>query len=242
MGSYFKNSPEEVKKQQGKNMAFNTTIVGLYLAPLILEKTEFNPEIKDRALNYFFRKSIETGWGEGLDVVAPFQSLEEKRETSQKIHDYKTVEYSGVMPLHLGALFAGKDDEKWLGKLDEYGRCVGRIFQIQDDIIGSFGDKDLSGKANDSDIKQAKWTVLLEILFASADESDISKVTNLLNKDKRSDEDVLEIREIMKKYQVVEKAQVRAKQYLEKGISIVPEITVNQGHQGNTEKHSLFYA
>lgn len=232
---HFTSMSAETQKTQGQNMAFNTTIVGLYLAPLVFEGTKFSPETKLTALSYFFKKSIQTGWGEALDIVSPYQTLEKKRAQSQKIHDYKTVEYSGVLPLHLGALLAGKTDQNWLAKLDEYGECLGRIFQIQDDIIGSFGNKTVTGKADDGDIRQAKWTMLLDILFETAESSELTQVKALLEKDSRSEEDIVFIKSIMAKYGIVEKAKTMAEDYLKKGLALISEITQDKEYQDTME-------
>jgi geranylgeranyl diphosphate synthase type I len=45
--------------------------------------------------------------------------------------------------------------------LREFGAKVGQAFQVQDDILGSFGDESVTGKAVDGDIKEGKKTMLV---------------------------------------------------------------------------------
>ncbi|TFG28175.1 polyprenyl synthetase family protein [Candidatus Thorarchaeota archaeon] len=55
----------------------------------------------------------------------------------------------------------GRATESQMNALSEYGIKVGQAFQIQDDILGSFGDESVTGKAADGDIKEGKKTMLL---------------------------------------------------------------------------------
>jgi len=205
-----------------------TTIIGLYLAPLALGKTGFFPQLKQKALNYFFSRMTYLGWGEALDISAPFQKLVEKKNSARMIHDLKTVDYSAVVPLHLGALLAGKGEGKWLKNLDHYGICLGRIFQIQDDIIGSFGDPQKTGKADDSDLKGARWTILIEILWQKANAQDRKLLKQLFEKNKRTGKEVTRIKNLMRKYQVTARARKKAEKYFHQAIKIIPWISRNK--------------
>ncbi|NMC35866.1 hypothetical protein GYA49_02360 [Candidatus Beckwithbacteria bacterium] len=215
----------------GYSMAFNTANIGFYLAPLALEHTNFEPDVKIKALNYFFKKAVEVGWGQGWDMSTPYISLAAKQSSAQYIHDFKTVSYSGVLPLMLGAILAGQQDKKWLATLEQYGQCLGRIFQIQDDIIGSFGDESQTGKTNSGDIREAKWTVLIEILYQKLKEADKKTFERLFAKKVRNDQNIATIKQFMRTYKVVEAAQSQAQDYFEEGLKLIPELTDNKKHQ-----------
>ena len=55
----------------------------------------------------------------------------------------------------------GRATESQMESLSEYGTKVGQAFQIQDDILGSFGNEAVTGKSTDGDIKEGKKTMLL---------------------------------------------------------------------------------
>lgn len=55
----------------------------------------------------------------------------------------------------------GRATESQMNALSEYGTKIGQAFQIQDDILGSFGNEAVTGKAVDGDIKEGKKTLLL---------------------------------------------------------------------------------
>jgi len=63
----------------------------------------------------------------------------------------------------LGALLADADTAT-IGAYREFGASVGMAFQIQDDVLGIWGDEALTGKSAASDIMQRKKT--LPLVFA----------------------------------------------------------------------------
>jgi geranylgeranyl diphosphate synthase type II len=78
------------------------------------------------------------------------------RETLHYIHSCKT----GAMiaaSVRAGALLAGAGREE-LHALSEYGRHIGLVFQIADDILNVEGDRVLLGKNTGSDASRGKIT------------------------------------------------------------------------------------
>ncbi|GEL93717.1 polyprenyl synthetase family protein [Cellulomonas composti] len=72
----------------------------------------------------------------------------------------KTAAYSFCLPLRAGALLAGADDTA-LVRLDELGRLAGVAFQLQDDLVGVFGDPRVTGKSALGDLREGKVTALV---------------------------------------------------------------------------------
>ena len=94
-----------------------------------------------------------------MDVV-----LEARRKATEKeilkVHENKTAKYTVEGPLHLGALLAGAD-QKILSILSAYAIPVGIGFQIQDDILGVFGNEKKLGKPVGSDLRKGVQTLLI---------------------------------------------------------------------------------
>ena len=79
----------------------------------------------------------------------------------------KSGEYSIWRPLQIGLLLGGNT----LGQAawsEDFGRHLGLAFQTVDDIIGSFGDPEQTGKSADSDILERKLTLLFFLAHAQA--------------------------------------------------------------------------
>jgi geranylgeranyl diphosphate synthase type I len=73
---------------------------------------------------------------------------------------YKTAYYSYMLPLQVGSALAGAPLEE-LDNYREYSLYAGFGFQMQDDIIGIFGDESTTGKSRKSDIVEGKKTLLM---------------------------------------------------------------------------------
>src|SRR3954453_22248991 len=72
----------------------------------------------------------------------------------------KSGRYTAERPIQLGALLAGAPAERVAG-LSRYGAAVGEAFQLQDDLLGMFGDPGTLGKPVDADLKDGKFTFLI---------------------------------------------------------------------------------
>ncbi len=97
--------------------------------------------------------------GETEDILIENRAKATEHEVMQ-MYINKTAKYTIEGPLHLGAILAGAD-KKLLQSLSDYAIPVGIAFQIQDDILGVFGDTSKTGKNSFSDIVQGKQTLLV---------------------------------------------------------------------------------
>ena len=79
----------------------------------------------------------------------------------------KSGRYTAERPIQLGALLAGAPPEV-LAELSRYGTAVGEAFQLQDDLLGMFGDPETVGKPVDADLKEGKFTFLIHHALARA--------------------------------------------------------------------------
>ena len=104
---------------------------------------------------------IELNIGQYLDIVGSVRSVRDV-ETAERICRYKSGKYTIERPLHLGAVLAepGTGDEL-LPALSAYGLPLGDAFQMRDDVMGAFGDAELTGKPVGGDLREGKPTPLL---------------------------------------------------------------------------------
>lgn len=118
-----------------------------------------NSESGQAARRVFDKMCMEVGYGETMDMLA---SRNRNLSQTQVIRtmEYKSARYTVARPLKMGAILGGAM-EKSANALYEYGRHLGIAFQLQDDILGVFGDEATLGKPVDSDIKEGKMTLLV---------------------------------------------------------------------------------
>lgn len=89
-------------------------------------------------------------------------------EDVMKVHEYKTAVYTYLNPLQLGVTLAGATDDE-IEKLKGYAIPAGIAFQLQDDILGMYGDPKDTGKSNMDDLKEGKMTLLISQALKNSD-------------------------------------------------------------------------
>ena len=134
--------------------------LGFFIANKLISELDVDPELLIRAIKLFSIIQMDTTVGQLLDVETPFLKRNFLESDSLKISLLKTARYTITGPLSLGATLGGSD-EKFLKILQKFGDNLGIAFQIQDDILGIFGDEKLTGKSASSDIKECKATLLI---------------------------------------------------------------------------------
>jgi geranylgeranyl diphosphate synthase type II len=72
----------------------------------------------------------------------------------------KTAWYSFEAPLQAGAVVAGAGLAT-IDALGRFGRNIGIAYQIVDDVLGVFGEEDVTGKSAIGDLREGKRTVLI---------------------------------------------------------------------------------
>ena len=91
---------------------------------------------------------------------------------------YKSAKYSVERPLHVGAALAGGDAEM-VQTLTAYGVPLGEAFQLRDDLLGVFGDPEVTGKPAGDDLTEGKRTVLVALALEALVDSDPDGAKNL---------------------------------------------------------------
>lgn len=176
-----------------------------------------------KLLQIFNRAATEVCEGQQLDMN--FESQE------QVSHD----EYINMIALKTSVLLAaslkigayiGGADRTDAQHLYDFGRNIGIAFQIQDDLLDSFGDGQLTGKRVGGDIMANKKTLLLIELTEAAHKDD-KKL--LIEKAKSSDESKVEIiLKLFEKYQVREFAEEKKAHYLQLAFQHLGSVKVQE--------------
>lgn len=114
-----------------------------------------------------------------------------------------------------GALVGGATDEE-AEHLYEFGRNVGIAFQIQDDILDTFGDPLKFGKKVGGDIVQNKKTLLVLKSYESTNIKQVNRLRELMNSP-TTDESakINEVKEIFSDLKIREQAEKMMNDYLQ---------------------------
>ncbi|MCL4314949.1 MAG: polyprenyl synthetase family protein [Candidatus Thermoplasmatota archaeon] len=147
----------------------------------------------DRLLSEIFEV---TGQGELIDV---FSSENESFSEADlmRVHLWKTAKYTVEGPLVLGATISGR--AKTLQNLSRFGNLLGIAFQIQDDILGVFGDDKKTGKPIKSDINEGKKTLLVLKAMELGSPEEASFISRAIRSGNISDDDFTRVKAIMER-------------------------------------------
>jgi geranylgeranyl diphosphate synthase type I len=112
----------------------------------------------------FDEMRVELCVGQYLDLAAT-ASGDRDPQDARRIEWYKSGKYTVERPLHLGAALAGRIHEL-REPLTAIGLPLGEAFQLRDDVLGVYGEAEVTGKPVGDDLREGKLTPL--IAFATA--------------------------------------------------------------------------
>lgn len=147
------------------------------------------------ALARYNRMRVEVVAGQYLDVAAAHRGNAAEPE-ARRIAGLKSGNYTVEGPLQIGAILAG-GSEDLLAALSAYGMPLGEAFQLRDDVLGVFGDPEVTGKPRDSDLREGKRTVLIARALEAAGPEDARFLLERLGAPDLDDADVDRIRGII---------------------------------------------
>ncbi len=125
----------------------------------LIASADVAPDVRQTLSQQAGRSVFEVIGGEMMDIEASF-----RRDIAfdpMMIYRYKTAGYSFVGPLVSGAICAGAG-EQVVDRLTRFAENLGIAFQVQDDILGLYGDQAKVGKPPLADLREAKRTILIE--------------------------------------------------------------------------------
>lgn len=129
----------------------------------------------------------------------------------------------------VGALINNKSEEK-IKSLSEFGKNLGVIFQIVDDLLDYSSKEQVLGKDVGNDLFEGKVTLPIIITSQMADETEKKLISDIftknLYKSEKSQDDLNQILPLMEKYDVFSKAKEKAFYYhslAKKNLEIFPD-------------------
>lgn len=161
---------------------------------------------------------------EGQQIDMNFESqLQVSHEQYIEMITLKTAVLLGAS-LEIGARVANASDED-AKNLYEFGKCIGIAFQIQDDMLDSFGLTAEVGKRIGGDIACNKKTLLLIELLASVHKDDATLLKNLLA-ETNEDIKIEGVLALYEKYQIKAFAEAQKQQYLDRAFDHLQAVSV----------------
>jgi geranylgeranyl diphosphate synthase type I len=165
---------------------------------------------------------IELSLGQYLDLRSAASSQLDL-ETARQVSMFKSAMYTIVRPLQLGASLPGRADPDLLAVLEDYGRPLGRAFQLRDDLLGVVGDEALIGKPVGDDLREGKPTELLSLALERATPAQSETLAMVGQRDLSADE-VKVIVEVLEATGAIADIETRIADLVAEAIATLPRL------------------
>ncbi len=114
----------------------------------------------------FVRMRSEVTAGQYLDILEERAWItkpdSEQRLRAERVIVFKAAKYSVEAPLTIGGAIAGATGAQ-LDALRAFGLPLGIAYQLRDDLLGVYGDPEVTGKPSGDDLREGKRTMLIAI-------------------------------------------------------------------------------
>ena len=139
--------------------------------------------------------------------------------------------------LKLGGMLAGASAED-LENLYAYGETMGMAFQLQDDLLDSYGDERL-GKKIGGDILEGKKTCLMlnAMSRATEEDRDILRHTHL-DTTLSDEEKILRVKEVYNRYDIQRVIEQQISLRFDKALSVLDDLSID----GDSAEHLRVFA
>ena len=222
-----------VPAKWGDNVAILSGDAMLILAYNYLQRTE--SERLSKIFEWFNKMAAEVCEGQQFDMDF---------ETQPKV---SVVDYMRMIELKTAALLAGSAvigallagaSERDCKRLYDFALEVGLAFQLQDDLLDSYGDERL-GKKIGGDILEGKKTILMIEAFSRANEEqrEVLRTTHL-RKDIDDEQKIATIKALYDELGVPARVEQQISQKFQKALGILDSIEVAQERTAELRRYA----
>ncbi len=218
-----KISPEHY----GNSIAVSLGDSGFYYSWKVLMQSEFSPDILVKVGQVYADYIGRLGLGQALDMsITGTKDISEK--DALKVLFLKSVEYTSILPMKIGAILAGNSDQKITVAMENYAHCFGWAFQIQDDVLGLYAKEEELGKPIGSDLREAKNTLLMLNLRKLGTQEQRDFQNKMLGNQTITKEDVEKMKLILKESGTLQHVLNLGWEYVNEGKKYISDITVDE--------------
>ena len=168
---------------------------GNHMAMEAICQLNSQPHTLNRLIKNLNNNLYKTAIGQTIDITNAAKVYIPEKYILDML-EWKTAVYTYQNPIHMGAILAGADD-KLLDQLTEFAIPAGIAFQIQDDILGMFGEPDETGKSNMDDLKEGKITLLTNHLLLNGSETQKEILKKYLGNPNINEDNLREVQNIL---------------------------------------------
>jgi len=160
--------------------------------------------------------------------IQKIRKLNNDEETYLKIISDKTASLFSTCTT-IGAMSI-TNEQNVIDDFRNFGELLGIAFQIKDDILDFEGTSSIMGKPTGNDLREKKLTLPIIYALKQAEKNEVKSIKNLI-RGKLSNKDLNSIFEFVAKYDGINYANNRAKEYASKAIDIISKYRDSESKQ-----------
>lgn len=208
----------------GVAVALNSALGGAHAAQMILADLDCPQELRTKLIGIMNKTMLITAHGQTNDIVNELIADVDERAVDNVL-EWKTAHYTLLNPLHVGMVLAGANEADTKA-ITDYAMHAGRAFQITDDILGTFGHEQESGKSPMDDIREGKRTLLTVHALHNAQASDQNFLIQVLGNQHITPAEFERCKQIIQSSGALEYAKKQASDHVDSAIKAL------QPHEG----------
>ena len=183
------------------------------------EVTKVDAKVLAKTLHFFHDAARKLCEGQQMDLL--FEGKDVSLDEYLEMVSFKTGSLLGAASA-IGCLI-GSGDETQAADAREFGVMLGTAFQIQDDILDTYGEQAKTGKAIGGDIAQNKKTYLLARASQSLTEEQKGQLVELRQSEKR-EYAVKQIRDLLDQTGIRAEAEMSRNRFFRSAMEILSSI------------------
>ena len=201
-----------------------------------------NSEIAWQCRDEFAKMRIEVMAGQYLDVLeenaGPTRDSEEAVGRANRVMLYKTAKYSIEAPLLIGAAFCGASPDSMRG-LTALAIPLGLAFQLRDDVLGVFGEPEVTGKPAGDDLREGKRTVLIALTRQTLSGTTVKLFDELMSNRELSSDQIRLLQETIKGSGALAKVEQMIEEYGNESLTALDQLQLDEVGKANLKALAL---
>lgn len=227
-------------EEHGLSMAILAGDLAHVCAQELFASTRVEGESRRQLAEVFFPMSREVIDGQYLEMQMGLDG-DPSQEDLERVLLLKSGLYSVQRPLQLGAVLAAADSDQ-LATLSAYGKAIGEAFQLQDDLLGMFGDPSTTGKPVGEDLREGKFTFLIDAALTAMNPAQEERLRTALGNPDASPTEVATVCDLIRQSGAAKQVEDRIAKRSEEAREILSGVTFGAdtaGRQAATFLHGL---
>ncbi|MFJ2621453.1 polyprenyl synthetase family protein [Glutamicibacter sp. NPDC087344] len=189
------------------------------------------PSVNASTRTIFNRMRTQVMAGQYLDVLeesaGPAYDPTEAVKRARTIVRFKSAKYSTENPILLGGALANATPEL-LRSYSAFALPLGEAFQLRDDVLGVFGDPEVTGKPAGDDLREGKRTELIAHALLLTSQVDRDFIQNRLGAPDLSDEEVQNLSDILRVSGALERTEQSIDELTSQSLQALREIQTHE--------------